>query len=177
MSSIWRICVHALEWNPHWKLFFPGFLSTTSAPKCSSPEWPGGRKTLKDWLSCRWRGSSLNMFFYDFLFYYCSWWWDVIVAPFKASYFRGQVTSDISDLGLLEDPGRTSSTVLSKATQTHICLFLLLIFSKTPMIRFTFQRADTIYLFICIFFKILPLPAVILHSGDAKETPLWSWRS
>ena len=38
------------------------------------------------------------------------------------------------------------------------------------MIRFTFQRfADTIYLFICMFFKIMP--AVILHSGDAKETP------
>ena len=94
----------------------------------------------------------------------------MIIAPFKASYFKGQVTSDISDLGLLEDAGKTFSTVLTKATGPTFAFFLLSDFQKHIMIRFTFPRfADTIYLFICIFFKILP--AVILHSGDAKQTP------
>ena len=67
--SMWRMCVHALEWNPHWKLFFHSFRSATS-PKCSSPEWPGGRKTLKDWRSCRWKGGSLNTVFLCFFFFF-----------------------------------------------------------------------------------------------------------
>ena len=51
------------------KFFFHSFRSATS-PKCSSPEWPGGRKTLKDWRSCRWKGGSLNTVFLCFFFFF-----------------------------------------------------------------------------------------------------------
>ena len=147
---MWRICVHALEWNTHGNFFSTAFFQQLQLRNAVR------RNGLAD--ARRWRTGGVvggraavwTRFFYDFLFYYCSWWWDVIVAPFKASYCKGQVTSDISDLGLLEDPGRTSSTVLSKATQTHICLlFYWLIFSKTHTIHFSTCRYDLfVYLYL-----------------------------